>query len=88
MLNLSWTLIHMLDEESPVLAAFESDRPFLLVVTVGALDTLLARQSFGGRSYQRDDILMDHHFVDVITNRDGSLHLDVSRLDDAEPVAA
>ena len=86
MLNLSWTLIHLLDEESPVLAAFESDRPFLLVVTVGALDTLLARQSFGGRSYQREDILMDHHFVDVITNRDGSLHLDVSRLDDAEPV--
>lgn len=86
MLNLSWTLIHLLDEESPVLAAFESDRPFLLVVTVGALDTLLAQQSFGGRSYQREDILMDHHFVDVITNRDGSLHLDVSRLDDAEPV--
>ena len=86
MLNLSWTLIHLLDEESPVLAAFESDRPFLLVVTVGALDTLLARQSFGGRSYQRDDILLDHHFVDVITNRDGSLHLDLSRLDDAEPV--
>lgn len=85
MLNLSWTLIHLLDDESPVLAAFESDRPFLLVVTVGALDTLLARQSFGGRSYQREDILMDHHFVDVITNRDGSLHLDVSRLDDAEP---
>ena len=86
MLNLSWTLIHLLDEESPVLAAFDSDRPFLLVVTVGALDTLLARQSFGGRSYQRDDILLDHHFVDVITNRDGSLHLDLSRLDDAEPV--
>ncbi len=88
MLNLSWTLIHLLDDESPVLSAFESDRPFLLVVTVGALDTLLARQSFGGRSYQREDILMDHHFVDVITNRDGSLHLDVSRLDDAEPVSA
>ena len=88
MLNLSWTLIHLLDEESPVLAAFESDRPFLLVVTVGALDTLLARQSFGGRSYQREDILMDHHFVDVITNREGSIYLDVSRLDDAEPTAA
>ena len=88
MLNLSWTLIHLLDDKSPVLAALESDRPFLLVVTVGALDTLLARQSFGGRSYQREDILMDHHFVDVITNRDGSLHLDVSRLDDAEPVSA
>jgi inward rectifier potassium channel len=86
MLNLSWTLIHLIDDTSPVLAALESDQPFLLAVTVNGSDTLLARQTMGGRSYQRDDVLVDHHFVDVITNQDGTLHLDVSRLSDAEPM--
>ena len=86
MLSLSWTLIHLLDEESPVLAALASDRPFLLTVTVGALDTLLTRQCYGGRSYQREAVLIDHHFVDVITNRDGTIHLDITRLNDVEPM--
>ncbi len=87
MLNLSWTLIHLIDEASPVLAALASDQPFLLAVTVNGSDTLLARQTLGGRSYQREDVLVDHHFVDVITNREGTLHLDVSRLSDVEPMA-
>jgi len=87
MLNLSWTLIHLIDDTSPVLAALASEQPFLLAVTVNGSDTLLARQTLGGRSYQRDDVLLDHHFVDVITNRDGTLHLDVSRLSDVEPMA-
>lgn len=87
MLNLSWTLIHILNDDSPVLAALESDRPFLLMVTVSGLDTLLARESFGGRSYQREEVILDHHFADVISNRDGSLHMDVSRLSAVEPVS-
>lgn len=87
MLNLSWTLVHILDGESPVIAALNSDQPFLLVVTVGGHDTLLARQAFGGRSYQREDVLVDHHFVDVISNRDGVVHLDMSLLHDAVPVS-
>jgi inward rectifier potassium channel len=86
MLNLSWTLIHLIDDSSPVLEALASDELFLLTVTVDASDTLLARQTLGGRSYQRGDVLVDHHFVDVISNRDGTLHLDVSRLSDAEPM--
>lgn len=87
MLNLSWTLIHVLDDSSPVIAALEGDRPFLLSVTVNGLDTLLARQTLGGRSYQRGDVQVDHHFVDVISNRDGVVHLDMSRLSDVEPAA-
>ncbi|MEY2925921.1 MAG: hypothetical protein RL367_398, partial [Pseudomonadota bacterium] len=86
MLNLSWTLIHILADDSPVIATLASDRPFVLIVTVSALDTLLARQSFGGQSYQRADIVIDHHFVDVISTRDGSLHLDLGQLDATQPV--
>ena len=85
MLNLSWTLIHILEKDSPVLATLDGDRPFALIVTVGALDTLLARQSFGRQGYGREHVLVDHHFVDVITNRDGSLHLDLTLLDSTIP---
>lgn len=85
MLNLSWTLIHILDNDSPVIATLESDKPFLLLVTVGALDTLLARQSFGGQNYQREDVLIGHHFVDIITNNDGQLHLDLTLLSETRP---
>jgi inward rectifier potassium channel len=86
MLNLSWTLIHLIDDASPVLAALSSDQPFMLTVTVNGSDTLLARPTLGGRSYQRNEVLIDHHFVDVITNKDGTLHLDVSRLSHVEPM--
>jgi inward rectifier potassium channel len=87
MLNLSWTLIHLLDDDSPVLEALERDNRFLLTATVGALDTLLARQAFGGRSYQRGDVLIDHHFADVISNQEGTVHMDMSRLHDVHPIA-
>jgi inward rectifier potassium channel len=86
MLNLSWTLIHVIDEASPILEALKSDELFVLTATVNAADTLLARQTIGGRSYQRSDVLLDHHFVDVISNQEGMLHFDVSRLSETEKV--
>jgi inward rectifier potassium channel len=86
MLNLSWTLIHVIDEASPILEALKSDELFVLTATVNAADTLLARQTIGGRSYQRSDVLVDHHFVDVISNQDGMLYFDVSRLSETEKV--
>lgn len=86
LLSLSWTLIHLLDDDSPVLAVLDRGDPILLTITVSALDTLLARQCFGGQSYQRDDILIDHHFVDVISQHDGQLRLDLTRLHDVEPI--
>jgi inward rectifier potassium channel len=86
MLNLSWTLIHVVDDASPILEALTSDQLFVLTATVNAADTLLARQTIGGRSYQRKEVLLDHHFVDVISNQEGMLHFDVSRLSETERV--
>lgn len=88
MVNLSWTLIHLLDDDSPVLATLASDQPFWLIVTVGGLDTLLARQSFGGHGYQREDVIVGHHYADVISNKDGVIHLDMGRMDHTEPGTA
>jgi inward rectifier potassium channel len=88
MLGLAWVLVHILDEESPVLAALanEDDR-FLLSVTIGGIDTLLASQSLGGKRYGREHVLADHEFVDVISDENGVTHLDLRKLHDTVPAA-
>lgn len=87
MLSLSWTIAHPLDDNSPVLAALAGDEPILLSVMVSGIDTLLASQTFGRRSYRRDDIVADHDFVDMLVDRDGVLHLDLAQLSTTRPCA-
>lgn len=86
MLNLSWTLMHVIDDQSPVMRILESEDPFFMLATVSGLDTLLDRQSFGEGSYRRENVMIDRHFVDIITSRDGIIHMDMARLDEVEPV--
>ena len=83
MLGLAWTLVHILDDDSPVLAALDTpaDR-FMLTLSVGGIDTLLASQSLGGKRYGREDVRIDHEFVDVISDENGVTHLDLRRLHD------
>lgn len=85
MLGLSWTLVHVLDDDSAFLAALNGSAPFTLTVTVSGLETLLASQSIGGHSYRREQILVDHEFVDVISDVDGVVHLDLAKFHDVRP---
>jgi inward rectifier potassium channel len=82
MFGLTWTLVHILDDESPIPAALDSSERFLVAATVSGTDTLLATQAQGGRRYQRDDILIDRDFVDVLHEEDGTLHFTWDRLHD------
>lgn len=86
MLGLAWTLTHVLDEDSEFLAALIGTQPFSLTVTVSGLDTLLATQSIGGQFYRREDILIDHDFVDVISDVEGVVHLDLAHFHEARPL--
>jgi inward rectifier potassium channel len=86
MLGLSWTLVHLLEEDSPVLAALAGEERFLLTVTVGGLDTLLASPSAGGARYDRDHVMVDHEFVDVISDEDGAIKLDMTLLHETRPL--
>jgi inward rectifier potassium channel len=89
MLGLAWMLVHILEEDSAVLAALANpDDRFLLSVSIGGIDTLLASQSLGGKRYGRDTVLADHEFVDVISDEDGVTHLDLRKLHDTVPVIA
>lgn len=85
MLGLSWTLIHVPEDGDPFLELLRSDRPFNLMVSVSGTDTLLASQSIGGINYSRDDVLLDHEYVDVISEVDGIIHLDLGNFHRAIP---
>lgn len=85
-LGLSWTLVHLVEEDSDMLAALQGSAPFTLIVTVTGFDTLLASQAFASHSYPREDILIDHDYVDVISEVDGVIQLDLARFHDAVPL--
>jgi len=86
MLGLSWTLVHLLADDSPVLAALASKDRFLLTVTIGGVDTLLAGPSLGGVRYDRDNVRVDHEFVDIISEEDGVVRLDMTLLHETTPI--
>lgn len=87
-LGLSWTLVHLIDDDSPLLAALSGEERFMITLTVSGLDTLLATQSTGGMRYRREDVLVDHEFVDVVTEEAGVMCLDLDRFHDAVPILA
>ena len=86
MLGLSWTLVHLLEEDSPVLASLAGSDRFLLMVSIGGVDTLLASPSQGGIRYDRDHIMIDHAFADIISDEDGAIMLDMTRLHETRPI--
>ncbi len=86
MFGLAWTLVHRLEEGSRLLAALRGSTPFTLSVTVNGTDTLLASQSVGSSRYTREDVRIDHEFVDVISERDGTLYLDMHLLGETRPL--
>lgn len=87
LLGLSWTLVHLIEEDSGLLKALASPDRFLLTVTIGGIDTLLASPSQGGARYDRDQIHVDHEFVDIISDDNGVLTVDITRLHDTVPIA-
>ncbi len=81
MMALAWTLVHVIDAESPLAKVIDTDEPIRITVTIRGLDTLLSNPSFGSKIYTRADLGIDEEFVDIFDNRDdGSIHLDLTQL--------
>lgn len=87
LMGLSWTLTHIIEDGSAMLAALREADRFTMTVTISGIDTLLATQSISGRTYLRHEILADHDFVDVLDESDGMLQLDMSKFHLARPLA-
>jgi inward rectifier potassium channel len=82
-LALSWTLYHVLDQESPL---YPLDPEALtasgvsLVVVVSGYDVVAAQTVHARKSYDHSDIRFGHRYADILGNsEDGRLRIDYSR---------
>ncbi len=87
MMLLAWTLVHVIDGDSPLAGVIDGNEPVRITVTVRGLDTLLSNQVFASKIYTREDLLPGHEFVDIFDyGEDGMVHLDLTRLHETRPV--
>ena len=91
---ISWTIMHVIDEESPLHGRDESwlreiNAEFL--VTVAGLDEASGQRVHARTSYVADEIAWGRHFADIITppaDGDGRWTIDYTRFHDLRPLAA
>jgi inward rectifier potassium channel len=89
---LSWTIMHVIDEKSPLYGATIDqlyDMQFEILILLSGTDDTLADVIYARHSYTPDEILMDHRFVDVISvTADGRRQVNLHRFHDTEPLSA
>lgn len=81
----AWTLVHEIEDGSPMMERLRGEGEFRLTVTVSGIDTLLASQALGGQTYGREDVLIDHEFDDMMDDSTELLEFDLTKLHDAHP---
>jgi inward rectifier potassium channel len=87
-LALSWTLYHIIDEDSPLYGQTAGDldaTSVSLAVVVSGYDVVAAQTVHARRSYNHNAILFGRSYVDILgTQDDGRLRLDYGRFHDTE----
>ncbi len=86
---LTWTLIHYLDEGSP-LHGLDAERAreidLRLYISLKARDIALAADIHDMRAYRRDDLLFNVHYVDAVAwDGQGHTTADMTLISDTEP---
>ncbi len=84
----SWTIMHRIDEKSPLLgvdaAKMAADEIELLVTVTGMDDTSL-QPVHARHTYYHDEIAWNARHVDILTETEGGMVLDLRRFHDIEP---
>ena len=82
-LALSWTLYHVLDEQSPLYGLTADDfeaSNVSLVVVVSGYDVVAAQTVHARKSYDHPDIRFGHRYADILdTSEDGRLRIDYGK---------
>ena len=82
-LALSWTLYHVVDEESPLYGLNADDldaSKVSLIVVVSGYDVVAAQTVHARRSYDHSDIRFGQRYADIIgTSEDGRIRIDYGR---------
>lgn len=85
-LALSWTLYHVIDEQSPLHGQTAEDLEacgVVLVVVVTGYDVVAAQSVHGRKSYNHAEILFGHRYADILTEMDdGRVRIDYSKFHD------
>ena len=90
-LSLSWTLIHPIDEGSPLFgmsdARIAAEAPTLLV-SIAGFDEAISSTINDRRTYRPDDIRYDHVFSNILRDLPGGfIELDITRINETMPIA-
>ena len=89
-LSLSWTLIHPIDEDSPLHGMNEErlrDEAPRLLVSINGFDEAISSPINDRRSYRPEDIRVGHVFVHILEDMpDGAIQIDLTRLHDTVEV--
>jgi inward rectifier potassium channel len=86
---LSWTIMHVIDETSPLRNLTEQDmidQQIELIALLSGSDATMAETIYARYSYRPDDLVRNHRFVDVLflTPR-GQRVVDLNRFHETEP---
>jgi inward rectifier potassium channel len=92
-LQLSWTVMHPIDENSPL---YKADAEKLkewdaeIIVSMAGIDETFSQTVHARHSYIADDLVYDAVFVDVVKRReeDNGIDVDLSKLHDVRRLAA
>lgn len=85
MVGLGWTLIHILRDDSDMLAALDTSERVMMTASVSGTDMLLAAPSQALQRYGRSEIMRDHEYVEMISEDELGLRLDLARLHQVHP---
>jgi len=89
--TLSWTVMHRIDENSPLRGLSLDDlcdRQMEIIVLLRGTDDTLADVIYMRHAYTPDDILWNHRFADVLsTTPSGRRAVDLTKFHDTTPIA-
>lgn len=91
-LSLSWTLIHVIDEASPLWGLNEerlaAEAPTLMV-SISGFDEAISAPVNDRRTYRSEEVRFGRHFDNILRELPGGfIELDITRIHDSSPIAA
>jgi inward rectifier potassium channel len=91
-LSLSWTLIHLIDQESPLWGMtperMAAEAPTLMV-SISGFDEAISSTINDRKVYRPEDVRFGHVFDNILRDLPGGfIELDITRIHDTTPVAA
>jgi len=89
--KLGWTLMHVIDEGSPLFgecAETMKGRDTTLLLTLEGVDESTSQTMQARHRWGCEEIFWQYRFVDIMSERDGVSHIDYSHFDEIMPLDA